>query len=351
MSPHDESEEFVDPWTTGSGFASTSAPQDSPSTPATSFHEPSPFLHSLQYTSYEGRPAPSPHSPADYRFPPPADPAPEGYSSVMPPRRPRSPPPPKREEPGEPCVAKDASRKGKGAVEWLELDEADRAELTEKGSAAYKKAHGKVKVPRVTKKAKLEAARLLREGSRSGGTVKERKTGPKKANDLDHVPRPPNAWILYRSEQIRVLKQDQETSRKPQSEICASFSRSCEVCRSLNPFPLRSQAYRLHVAGGVSRSQEGVRRRGQASEGAACLQVPKSVARDPPLPTPADPGPSLTRLPLPSHSQGISRARKIRPSPSSLPLISALLYPRTRTTTFLAPERFRPVHRTASFRT
>lgn len=136
VSPHDESEEFVDPWTTGSGFASTSAPQDSPSTPATSFHEPSPFLHSLQYTSYEGRPAPSPHSPADYRFPPPADPAPEGYSSVMPPRRPRSPPPPKREEPGEPCVAKDASRKGKGAVEWLELDEADRAELTEKGSAA-----------------------------------------------------------------------------------------------------------------------------------------------------------------------------------------------------------------------
>ncbi|KAM0756316.1 hypothetical protein T439DRAFT_278173, partial [Meredithblackwellia eburnea MCA 4105] len=34
-----------------------------------------------------------------------------------------------------------------------------------------------------------------------------------------HTPRPPNAWILYRSEQIRALKSDKELSKKPQSDI------------------------------------------------------------------------------------------------------------------------------------
>lgn len=219
--PRDD--DFIDPWT-GSAFASTSTSESSsiqPSFPP----EPSPYLHPLQYASYEGRPAPSPHSPPVYRFPPPSDPipadplpAPEGYSSVMPPRKARSPVQ-KREEKDDSHIVLDASRKGKGAAEWLELDEADRAELTEKGSAAYQKAKGKAKVPRVTKKAKLEAARLAREGFKPAVAAKERRTGPKKSNDPDHVPRPPNAWILYRSEQIRVLKQDQETSRKPQSEI------------------------------------------------------------------------------------------------------------------------------------
>lgn len=36
----------------------------------------------------------------------------------------------------------------------------------------------------------------------------------------DHAPRPPNAWILYRSAQIQILKKDEELSRKPQSDIC-----------------------------------------------------------------------------------------------------------------------------------
>lgn len=34
-----------------------------------------------------------------------------------------------------------------------------------------------------------------------------------------YTPRPPNAWILYRSQQIRNLKQDPELSKKPQSDI------------------------------------------------------------------------------------------------------------------------------------
>lgn len=39
-----------------------------------------------------------------------------------------------------------------------------------------------------------------------------------------YTPRPPNAWILYRSEQIRVLKEDANSStvKKPQSDICES---------------------------------------------------------------------------------------------------------------------------------
>lgn len=35
-----------------------------------------------------------------------------------------------------------------------------------------------------------------------------------------YTPRPPNAWILYRSEQIRVLRKDATMIKKPQSEIC-----------------------------------------------------------------------------------------------------------------------------------
>ncbi|ORY75927.1 hypothetical protein BCR35DRAFT_325725 [Leucosporidium creatinivorum] len=34
-----------------------------------------------------------------------------------------------------------------------------------------------------------------------------------------HTPRPPNAWILYRSAQIQILKSDEEISKKPQSDI------------------------------------------------------------------------------------------------------------------------------------
>ncbi|KAL8284180.1 hypothetical protein RQP46_004929 [Phenoliferia psychrophenolica] len=34
-----------------------------------------------------------------------------------------------------------------------------------------------------------------------------------------YTPRPPNAWILYRSQQIRNLKQDPELAKKPQSDI------------------------------------------------------------------------------------------------------------------------------------
>ncbi|KAK4706151.1 hypothetical protein P7C70_g39, partial [Phenoliferia sp. Uapishka_3] len=34
-----------------------------------------------------------------------------------------------------------------------------------------------------------------------------------------YTPRPPNAWILYRSQQIRNLKQDPDLAKKPQSEI------------------------------------------------------------------------------------------------------------------------------------
>ena len=36
----------------------------------------------------------------------------------------------------------------------------------------------------------------------------------------DYQPRPPNAWILYRSAQLKVLKEDEALASKPQSDIC-----------------------------------------------------------------------------------------------------------------------------------
>ena len=36
----------------------------------------------------------------------------------------------------------------------------------------------------------------------------------------DYQPRPPNAWILYRSAQLKILKEDQSVASKPQSDIC-----------------------------------------------------------------------------------------------------------------------------------
>lgn len=46
-----------------------------------------------------------------------------------------------------------------------------------------------------------------------------------------YTPRPPNAWILYRSEQIRILKGDKKTSGKPQSDICESAVSSAKARR------------------------------------------------------------------------------------------------------------------------
>lgn len=54
-------------------------------------------------------------------------------------------------------------------------------------------------------------------------TSKSPKKPSKSARGPDYTPRPPNAWIIYRSEQIRVLKADaasSQTIKKPQSDIC-----------------------------------------------------------------------------------------------------------------------------------
>lgn len=65
-----------------------------------------------------------------------------------------------------------------------------------------------------------------------------------------HVGRPPNAWILYRSEQIRILKSENSLLKKPQSDICQShFSLS-----------FRS-TYRLALQPNSSVSCGGTRRR------------------------------------------------------------------------------------------
>lgn len=57
-----------------------------------------------------------------------------------------------------------------------------------------------------------------------------------KSRGPDYQPRPPNAWILYRSAQLKVLKEDIALGSKPQSEICKP---------SINRFP---SCAAIHVA-------------------------------------------------------------------------------------------------------
>lgn len=54
-----------------------------------------------------------------------------------------------------------------------------------------------------------------------------------KARPEGHTPRPPNAWILYRSAQIQILKADEEISKKPQSDICESSAPASPLLSSL----------------------------------------------------------------------------------------------------------------------
>lgn len=51
-------------------------------------------------------------------------------------------------------------------------------------------------------------------------TVAKKINAKKVKKPEGYVGRPPNAWILYRSEQIRILKADNTTLKKPQSDIC-----------------------------------------------------------------------------------------------------------------------------------
>lgn len=65
---------------------------------------------------------------------------------------------------------------------------------------------------------KLETSSGKAKTRRQRGPRGPRKPKPKSANG--GPPRPPNAWILYRSAQIQALKADPDAMKRPQSEIC-----------------------------------------------------------------------------------------------------------------------------------
>jgi hypothetical protein len=57
---------------------------------------------------------------------------------------------------------------------------------------------------------------------KKNGHPRKRVTPPKKPEG--YTLRPPNSWILYRSEKIRLLKSESTGPKKPQSDICESTS-------------------------------------------------------------------------------------------------------------------------------
>ena len=83
---------------------------------------------------------------------------------------------------------------------------------TLKAAAGLELPNKKIKKLKVVEQLKEEGNETMKE---------EKKISVKKAKKPEgYVGRPPNAWILYRSEQIRILKTDNAKIKKPQSDIC-----------------------------------------------------------------------------------------------------------------------------------
>lgn len=105
------------------------------------------------------------------------------------------------------------SKGGGGALHWLGMAEEDR-ELHNKSGAEKKLTAIRIVKPSKRKpKAAQDEEAMANARNKSSARKLARKP-------VGYTPRPPNAWILYRSEQIKILKTDKDVSKKPQSDIC-----------------------------------------------------------------------------------------------------------------------------------
>lgn len=177
-----------------------------------------------------------------------------GFSSVMPPHL--------RSRRGAPMPAVESGSEG-----GTEVSAGVAAGLALRMVVAREEpGEGKGKKPRKARKAPSPVAGEVRTAPKKSGTKPE-----------GYTPRPPNAWILYRSEQIRILKSDKETSGKPQSDICESAVSRVRSRAEADGEYRRSQVDWVHVEGRSSGSEELVRCVGGGEEARARDQASRSV--------------------------------------------------------------------------
>lgn len=222
-------------------------------------HAPSP---AATIAEFKGDPSPSVLQPvvasSSGATLPPSTGAPSGYSSLMPRRPPPSVPtqaPKVRKGRSAVDVVKARSQSQAtypgGAAAWLSLAESERPFINE---AAPQSAPATTTVfsrrlatnARTFKTIKAEESEQVKEPfTRTRVAAKPKSVLVKKISVDEiapavekpapvsrprkpkikpegHTPRPPNAWILYRSAQIQILMSDANVSKKPQSDICKS---------------------------------------------------------------------------------------------------------------------------------
>ena len=179
----------------------------------------------------------------------------DGYSSIMP-RRPPStaaPPTPKVRKGRSAIDVLKARTEAKttypgGAAAWLSLAESERPfvadALPSSAPATTTVFERRLALSSGDRKPIKAEGSEVKKPSRARGSTKPKPTLAKKASVDEiapavetqkvaaprqrkpkvkpegHTPRPPNAWILYRSAQIQILKSDSNISKKPQSDIC-----------------------------------------------------------------------------------------------------------------------------------
>lgn len=139
----------------------------------------------------------------------------------------------------------DRVTRGGGAATWLGMAAEDREHHLNEGVV---KPTVKVKAKRVRKEQDYDGPAAV--AARTTSTARKLARKPE-----GYTPRPPNAWILYRSEQIRLLKQDREVSKKPQSDIC-TLSNTLTVVPVLMSLISHSEINRIHVERGAAVCKE-----------------------------------------------------------------------------------------------